>query len=441
MVKKTVFGELSSSNQRDRGDIDKSLRIAVRVKDAVAVKIALAAGADPNAKKSDSGESLLSSAVKHGDFETVRALLDAGADPNKKERMNVSPLHRAAESENVRVLETLIAAGAKVDARDSLGRTALHYAKRPQAVERLVLSGADLEAEDVAGKTPLCAALSDLRAKNHGVVTALIGCGADPCSPLRRGVKDNAVAKALTELCLKKMSAVELPNESLSWTGRGALCAAVVARNAAGVREALASGADPNALMPAKIGMGSRKSVLFCAVEHGDIETVEALLAGGADPNFKTSPLGKAPLHVAVELQGKFSALTGVLVRNGADIDVRDVFGSVPLHFAATPEAVRTLLAGGADLEARDSGGKTPLYSAVSFRGPNSGVVRAMLRAGADPCFAYRPPGQTRSEPPSNAETVRALAKLCTEKMSRTGLPTESSKEQLQNVSTKTDAR
>ncbi len=81
----------------------------------------------------------------------------------------------------------LLARGARLDARDLLGRTALHWAAhagRSAAVAALIAQGAELEARDSFGRTPLALALSDDLVElpfiaMREVVEGLLAAGAD----------------------------------------------------------------------------------------------------------------------------------------------------------------------------------------------------------------------------------------------------------------------
>jgi hypothetical protein len=54
----------------------------------------------------------------------------AGADINQPDQSGNTPLHTAVENRNLSKIQTLIAAGAKLDVRNRHGRTPLDYAKR-----------------------------------------------------------------------------------------------------------------------------------------------------------------------------------------------------------------------------------------------------------------------------------------------------------------------
>ena len=119
-------------------------------------------GADASRADGETGETPLHSALSSGDREThdlvVRVLLAHGADVNAATRPGVetgcfmrdcrtkgeTPLHRAAAFGTEATLDLLLAAGARLDARDANGDTPLGWASwygRPDAVLRKLLYG------------------------------------------------------------------------------------------------------------------------------------------------------------------------------------------------------------------------------------------------------------------------------------------------------------
>ena len=136
------------------------------------VQFLLAQGAKVNAAMSDTGETTLHSAlsqverVRHN--QVVKVLLAHGANPNKKTRKNVptgafmrdcrtkgeTPLHRAAAFGDVEVIQMLLDAGAKVDAKDMNGETPLSWGSwygRPAPILRKLLYGPHHIRPDYAG--------------------------------------------------------------------------------------------------------------------------------------------------------------------------------------------------------------------------------------------------------------------------------------------------
>lgn len=116
-------------------------------------------GADVNWPLADTGETPLHAALcKSADDRfgaIVKRLLEAGANPNCATHPGVvtgafmrdvrtrgeTPLHRAAAYASAGVIQTLIAAGAKIDARDANGDSPLGWASwhlRPRSILRLL---------------------------------------------------------------------------------------------------------------------------------------------------------------------------------------------------------------------------------------------------------------------------------------------------------------
>ncbi len=70
---------------------------------------------------------------------------------------------------------------------------------------------------------------------------------------------------------------------------------------------------------------------LDTAAVRGNLEEVQALLEGGADPNIPCEK-GATPLHDAVG-QGHIEVVR-LLLKSGASPDIRSEFGGTPLEWA-----------------------------------------------------------------------------------------------------------
>jgi ankyrin repeat protein len=171
-----------------RGAVPVKARYAAQTKliEAVAlanmaqVRAALGEGADINGEDS-SGRTALIEAVRRPMIRTdwlqlVMWLLEKGADPNKVGDSGLRgvdgiPLHVAVsmnrpmkrnnasmEEMGARVIQALLAAGARVSAMDHRGRTPLHIAAEIdhlQAAQILIAEGARVMARDKTDRTPL----------------------------------------------------------------------------------------------------------------------------------------------------------------------------------------------------------------------------------------------------------------------------------------------
>ncbi len=99
-----------------------------------------------------------------------------------------------------------------------------------------------------------------------------------------------------------------------------------------------------------------------------------------------TDRAGRADLHYAA-LDGD-ERLVSRLLDAGADPDQSDVNGFTPLHFASQsyePAIVRLLVDRGATVDQRNSHGNTALFIAVRRARGRGDVIKALLKAGADP--------------------------------------------------------
>ena len=102
--------------------------------------------------------------------------------------------------------------------------------------------------------------------------------------------------------------------------------------------------------------------------------------------NEERDSFGRTGLHYAV-LRGDLD-LVEELLGGGADPTTSDRSGLTPLHFAAqeqVAQAVPVLIAAGAAVDVRDSWGNTPLWRAVFNSNGGGETIQALLAAGADP--------------------------------------------------------
>ncbi len=140
-------------------------------------------------------------------------------------------------------------------------------------------------------------------------------------------------------------------------------------------------------------------------------DEVEALLAGGANPNVRREN-GWTPLHIAAA-QHVHPDIVAHLLKHGADPNVRDNGGWTPLRVAVAQEVAGSaalLLAHGADPNAQDREGQTPLHIAAE-RNTNSNIVARLLARGAEP-NACTPEGQTPLHVAAETTTKPAVVDL-----------------------------
>jgi ankyrin repeat protein/predicted Ser/Thr protein kinase len=308
-----------------------------------AARLLLAHKADPN-KKSNDGSTPLLASVMYGRTQVLKTLLESGGDLAIADNQGTTPLMLASEGNgylpnNVPLVETLLAKGAKTDTQDSRGRTALDRAAEEgkiDAVRLLVESKANPNQKNSNGATPLMDAVTYGKL---AVVQFLLEHGADAT------LTDT---QANTPLMIAAEGNGYMPNNA-------PMTAALLAAAGVKVEEQDARG----------------RTAFYRASAEGKEDTMRLLLEKKANPNLKASD-GSTPLIEAVS-NGKMAAAK-LLLDNGADVNLASANGLTPLLIAAEgnsyikspSEMISLLLAHKADTKAVDSQGRTPLALATA---------------------------------------------------------------------------
>ncbi len=368
-----------------QADGSTALMLAIDRNDVAGATRLIRAHADVNAAN-EYGATALWIAAAGGNVPVAKLLLDAHANPNAALLSGETPLMTAVNNGHADVARLLLERGADVNARETKGgQDALMWAaaNRSADIVKLLLDhGADARARSTRGFSPV------LFAAQQGDVESgrlLLRAGADAndrASNDRKTALIVAAASANTDfstLLLDSGANPDLSDES----GFTALhYAALDAGGADIVRTLLAHRANPNP----RTTKDSREYVyagvnltgatpLFLAASRGNVQTVRALLAGGADP-FMTTEKGTAPLHVATwggspyagdwteDEKSNLLEVTRLLVEKGADVNSTGEHRWTPLHGAAykgVDRVVQFLVEHGARIDVFDEYGQTPL--------------------------------------------------------------------------------
>ena len=245
--------------------------------------------------------------VKTGSAAAVRELLKAGCNPGTKDKPRIRPLMLAVKGGSQRhnkCAQSLLAAGANVNARENSGKTALHYA---------------IENENFRGYTNL--------------IRDLLEAGADPNN------KDKSGDFPLLQILYGGY-------EPLKKHKRDALACLL--------RPEFAT--DVNVMPPGTLNMP-----LHLAVRRKDPWAVSMLLTRGAHVN-EPNGSGLSPLMLAANSWGfKMSSdqveVLRFLLEAGVNVNEQNELGKTALHFAASnlcERAVKLLLSKGADSNISD---------------------------------------------------------------------------------------
>lgn len=146
------------------------------------------------------------------------------------------------------------------------------------------------------------------------------------------------------------------------------------------------------------------------AARIGDELTIEALLAGGADPNLACHKRATA-LRCAVS--GGHRSCVAALLAGGADANAARADGWTAAHWAAKKgdmECLTLLLAGGASPNAACSDGQTLLHICAAEGHTN--CLSALLAAGASPNAVETAGGDTPLHATARAGHVQCIPML-----------------------------
>jgi ankyrin repeat protein len=434
------------------GPRERELLDAARRGDIVAVRSALKDGADVNAAQGD-GLTALHMAAESGNVEVAKALLGAGAKVAATTRIGAyTPLHIASAGAHTAVVEALIAGGADVAAVSSpAGSTPLHLAAKALngegAVRVLLAHAAPVNArESSAGQTPLMFAASLGRT---AAVKELLSKGADPSitteavDVMKRLVIDQAAQGSLRAAA---DSIRQTLPDGTAMTPTQVQAAIDAQRryitNQAEIeklfrnykpeqlaRKGIYPGTDVEYLRwpiwQRAVGRTGGLTALLHAAREGHIETVAALLDGGAGIDQVSAGDGSSPLLMATQ-NGHFD-LAMMLLQRGANPNLAALTdGVAPLfsviqtqwsNFTSHPqprahdlaktgymELVEALLKAGADPNMRitahlwywefgdragiDIAGATPFWRAAYA--DDLELMKLLAQHGADPNIPTR---------------------------------------------------
>ena len=265
--------------------------------------LAVAGGAFTTVLAEPGADLPLVEAVKSRDTDAVRTLLAEGVDVNAPQSDGATALHWAAYRDDVDTAALLIKAGANVNTANELGATPLWLAAdngSPTMIERLLDAGANPNVALPEGETPVMTAS---RTGNADAVRLLLAHGA--------AINVSEHSRGQTALMWAVAQGHHAVVATLLEHG-----ADVAARSKA--RPRLMHADSTNASQYDQGVMWNRGGFtpLLFAARHGDIDSARLLLRAGAEVN-DTAPTGASALVVAAHSgHGAFAA---TLLDEGAD--------------------------------------------------------------------------------------------------------------------------
>ena len=376
------------------------------------IEVLLYAGATIEPTTRLGGYTPLHLAAMEGRSEAVAVLLEAGSDAGRITDTGVSAMHLAAQAGEPDAINALVSAGADVDIRDEYGeRSPLHYAtanNRLRAMETLLVAGAEVDAvtkvtdyidksrEDGLSRATRSrirdAELGRTRSSGRGGAPTRGGRGAparggnqpppDPDDPPARG-GNAAGATPPDPDDPPARGGNQPPPDPDDPPARGGNAAGATppdpddppaaqpaARGGRGPRPTPRDPNAPRALSGTQqIGTQGAFTALHYAARDGRVEAALMLLESGADIEHRTAD-ESSPLLVAT-INGNFDLAVELLER-GADVNSVSDDGVAPLFAAINVEwHLRTWYPQPTANEQQEN----------SYLD----LMRALLEAGADP--------------------------------------------------------
>jgi hypothetical protein len=157
------FRQLAESAMRKQSNsfpIVPTMFFEMRKNEIEFVRSCLETGVSVDVKSSDTGRTMLHEASSFGYKDMCKMLVtEFGAKVSPHTLLgSTTPLHLAAAAGQRNLCFMLLSWGAKVNAKDSIGRIPLHYAATKNTARMLCENKSDVVHEDVNGETPIEAA-------------------------------------------------------------------------------------------------------------------------------------------------------------------------------------------------------------------------------------------------------------------------------------------
>ena len=312
-------------------------------------------------------------AVKKDDYGEVKNLIDDGKITSKninvKDKDGRTALMLAAAKENKRILEKIISVmsidpsklSKLIDEVDKYGKTALFYAANPEFVKLLIEKGAKVNAKDNNGQTALMWAAENGRTE---IVNVLIKKGGVDMVdvPDKLGITAimYAAEKGHTETVnvLVRIGSADVNN--VSKYGKTALILAAQNGHTDTVKLLLELGATATI----NHGNDDGNTALILAAEKGHTSTVKLLLDYGATVDMLND---KDETALIIAAREGHTEIVKLLLDKRADVNSKNDIRNTALIYAASrghTEIVKLLLDKGANISIRNRDGKTALYYA-----------------------------------------------------------------------------
>eukprot|EP00057_Strongylocentrotus_purpuratus_P023520 XP_011677994.1 PREDICTED: ankyrin repeat domain-containing protein 50-like [Strongylocentrotus purpuratus] len=345
---------ISQGAEVNRGDNDgvTALRSAASNGQLDVTKYLISEGAVVN-KGDNDGWTALQFATLEGHIDVTKYLMSQGADVNRGANDGRTALQLAANNGHLEVIKYLISQGAEVNRGDNDGVTAFQAAAQEAEINR----------GDNDGKTALHLAAQEV---HHEVTKYLISEEAEVNMGDRNGYTPMHIAALKDDLDIVKVLLEEGALVDVRDANGQTPLHLSSKKGSANSCDFLAKHAKINGILDHRDDKGL--TAIHLATQNGYTPVVESLVSHGASLNIQ-SDNGKTCLHEAIilsdhtsrteqtkarpqqisedfyrqELFRKKAALVLYILEQGGKMDIRDVKGKLPIHYA-TNEVIRQMI-------------------------------------------------------------------------------------------------
>ena len=375
-----------------------------------AINILLNAGADPDIANANRDTCLIVATDRSLREDLLQTLIDHGAKVNATNKQNLTALMVACWKGNTNAINVLLSAQVDPNIANANGDTCLTVATdrslSKDMLQALIDRGAKVNASNKQSLTALMVACWKC---NTDAINLLLNAGADP-----------NIAHTQNDACLTtdtdRSFSNEVPQESVDYDasadvnaakkrGITALWIACHQGDIDTINALISAGADPN------IAHANGDTCLKHAIDRGcSTEVLHLLIAHGADVNatnkqnvtallsvcrrmLRVSPRARTrtisirfKFRFRLIIQGNVDALNALL-NAGADPNIVSINGQTCLHTAVygqcCKEVLQALIDHGADVNAANKSGVTALW--IACHQGDIAAINVLLSAGADP--------------------------------------------------------
>ncbi|ALA62477.1 ankyrin repeat family protein [Turkeypox virus] len=262
-------------------------------------------------------------AISLGKLNVVKILLENGANISLKPYLHIAVYYNLIDIVNVLILYDY-----PLDSVDDYGNTALYNAVnkgRFKITKLLIHHGADVNARTTYSQTPLYCAVGN---NNIKIIKLLLDSGANPNIIERYGLNYTVLCKAVyNNNILVVKSLLEYGANPNIGSGNNFPLYISSSLNRADIMMLLLKyGANPD--VSNTIG----ETVLYKVINENKIDMVNILIENGANPNIQNRLDGNNPLHIACYRGNIY--IIGLLIKNNANVSVRNYSGFTPLHIS-----------------------------------------------------------------------------------------------------------